>query len=45
MQAISLSFAKIVFQPFVKAFRMIESFEKEILGGDKFISEIKNLNN
>ena len=43
MQAISLSFAKIVSQPFVKAFKMIENLEEAILGGDKFLSEIKNL--
>jgi hypothetical protein len=43
MQAISLSFAKIVSKPFVKAFRMIETLEKAVLGGDKFLSEIQDL--
>jgi hypothetical protein len=43
MQAITLSFAKLVSQPFSKAFRVIENLEKTILGGDKFLSEIQDL--
>ena len=43
MQAISLSIAKIVAQPVAKAFRMIDTLEEAILGGDKFLSEIQDL--
>jgi len=43
MQAISISLAKIVSQPFIKASKMIENLEEAIIGGDKFLSEIKNL--